>query len=189
MSEHEERELAFKTYHLLRELIHLMADNNTALADLNTSVTGLQTDVASVQAAVAALVAAIPSGSAADISAGVAAASTAIATAAANLEAVAAEAKAATPAPVTVPALSVPDQTLSAGLGANVSYQITHVGGVGTVTFQPVVGLPDGLTNDATGVVTGVVTTSGTFGPFTVNVSDQGTPTNTAVGNLTVTVA
>ena len=187
--EHEDREVLFKTYHLLKELVELMADNNTALTDLNASVTGLQADVASVQAAVSALVAAIPSGSAADISAGVEAASAAITTAASNLAAVAAEAKAATPAPVTVPALSVPDQTINASLGVNVSSQLTYVGGVGSVTYQPIAGLPAGLSNDATGLVTGTATTSGSFGPLTINVSDQGTPANTAVGNLTVVVA
>lgn len=109
----------------------------------------------------------------------------------AELEAVVAKLTLLIPAPVVppipVPAIvTVPDQTLTAALGANVSYQITTVDGVAPVIFQPAAGLPAGLSNDGNGVVTGVVAASGTS-TATVNVSDA--TGAAATGTLTVTIA
>ena len=184
MFEHEDREL-------IKELIRLMSANDDALTALNTQVTDLQTAVTSVQTDVAALIAGLGTTVAtnSDISAGVNAAAASLATASAALATVSTEVKAAT-APKPVPTVfSIPDQTLTAALGGTVNYQITTAGTpIGTVTFQPVSGLPAGLSNDATGLVTGQAAASFS-GTLTVNATDQGTPTNSAIGNLTVSIA
>jgi len=169
--------------HYLAELKeHIVTTLDSAIADLQAADAAVDAVVADLTAKLSAAEAEL---SAASNVQGVSDAQIAA------LEAVIANLRALIPGPVVPPVpvpslVTVPDQSFTAPLGAGVEYQIVTDGGTAPYTFQPTAGLPAGLSNDANGVVTGVVAASGTS-TATVNVSDA--TGAAATGTLTVTIA
>ncbi len=87
---------------------------------------------------------------------------------------------------LTVATTSLPDGAVDAAYGAG----LAAIGGDAPFTWSVTAGgLPPGLTLDfSTGSISGIPTTTGTFG-ITVQVIDSSTPQQTAARDLTITIA